>query len=702
MKKSITILMCLCVCALSYSQWQHSGGPEGVDVINLYLMGNSDLIAVTGGENWISYSTDNGDNWNQASLNGLPTASFGDKKTFTKQSVLYFHKEEGNIYKSDDHGESWSETSANITETVHANKMLYFNDTIYLYFTAPNPDVLYKSGDDGQNWMKETISGSKLSKLTFNTIISDGVWISPGSGGIYYSEDQGQNWQQATGDVGSTYTFSVAKYNGKLFATSTDEVYISEDDGKSWTTTDNQDRGDIRELRVLSGKLFGVSRWSGIYEISSDGTVFTVLDNGLTQPRIQDLVESNNILFAATPVGIYRSGNAGSSWSRANNGIGYSTVYQFANMDSILFAATSSGVWRSKSYGQRWVPMGTPDIKFNSVITLADDIYAACEEGVYKSADTGKTFTLIGSNYPIVIDPVIGTNGTDLYLTAYQGSENGTYVLSSFSGSWTEISGVDGAVHIWQDPSNDYMYIGKSYSDDGGSSWSSVSGLGNVGKVHSYQRFNGKVYAGVFEKVDGYPFLFNADDGTSFSSFISGINADAQTTFLAVVGDSLIVDADIAGGNSEIYYKTSSDASFSLFDNSGLPNKKVEPIYYNGYSLFVSSSEGIYRYDLKTLPEVPDTVDQIEYPPVSIIEDTKNEYGVVTIFPNPVSDLLTIQSPKAIQSANIYDLGGKLEKQSTAEGNTATIDMTGLNAGMYLLRVQGQDGKVSMHKIIKQ
>ena len=696
--KKLSTLLIACICLVVNAQWQHSGGPEGIDVKSINVLDNGTLI----NQNhiyYVGYSTDNGDNWNQTAMNGIPSDDrivFG-RFTVSGNSLLFYSFDYDRVYRSADNGENWSESNTGITIPVTAQSLFTFNDTVYLQVS----DGFYKSGDNGQNWSKETISGSKLN---VNTIISNNLWISPGSGGIYYSEDKGKTWQNATGDIGSSYAFSVVPLGGKLYASSTDEIYKSEDNGKSWTTTDNQDRGNIKKLRVADGKLLGLSSEDGIYEISNEGTTFTKLNDGFTQPRVSDFVVHNGIFFAATPIGIYRSGTTGNSWTRANKGIGYSKVYQFASIDSTLFAGTSSGVWRSKSYGQRWVPMSTPDIKFNSVITLGTDLYAACEEGVYKSSDKGGSFQLIGSGYPIVVDPVIGTNGTDLYLTAYQGSENGTYVLSNFSGSWSKVSGVPGAIHFWSDPSNSNIYIGKYISENNGSSWSSVSGLGEVGKVYSYNRFDGKVYAGVFSKIKGKPFLFEASDGKSFSSFTSGMDSKAQTTRHVVYGDSLIVDANIAGGNSIIYYKKPGDASFSEFDNSGLPNKKVEPIYANAYSLFLGSVEGVYRYDLQALPEVPDTVDQIEYPPLeTALPSNISNTNELNIYPNPASSFVNIKSSESIRSINIHNMQGQVVKQIEGLSSKAlSLNLSELNKGLYLMQLQGQDGKINMHKIIKK
>ncbi len=255
-----------------------------------------------------------------------------------------------------------------------------------------------------------------------------------------------------------------------------------------------------------------------------------------------------------------------------------------------------------------------------------------------------------------------------------------------------------GAIHIWSDPSNSNIYIGKYISENNGSSWSSVSGLGEVGHVFSYNSFDGKVYAGVFSKIKGKPFLFEASDGKSFSSFTSGMDSKAQTTRHVVYGDSLIVDANIAGGNSIIYYKKPGDASFSEFDNTGLPNTKAEPIYANEYSLFVGSVEGVYRYDLKTLPEVSDTVDQITYPPVVSVDVSLKTLTVDngTLSPAFSASTLDYLVELASGTTDVPTVVAETNDDSASVDIVQAIDVNGSQAERTAtITVTGKDGETT-------
>jgi alpha-tubulin suppressor-like RCC1 family protein len=71
------------------------------------------------------------------------------------------------------------------------------------------------------------------------------------------------------------------------------------------------------------------------------------------------------------------------------------------------------------------------------------------------------------------------------------------------------------------------------------------------------------------------------------------------------------------------------------------------------------------------------------------------------IFPNPVSDILTIRNPTGVsfEKVVITDLTGKKVREQT--GNQSMIDVSQLPTGMYLLQIISE-GKKSVTKFIKQ
>ena len=80
----------------------------------------------------------------------------------------------------------------------------------------------------------------------------------------------------------------------------------------------------------------------------------------------------------------------------------------------------------------------------------------------------------------------------------------------------------------------------------------------------------------------------------------------------------------------------------------------------------------------------------------------KETKSVVTVYPNPVSERLYIQSDNAIQSIRLVDLTGKVLINQTLSGATTTEFSVGqVSKGVYLVVVRTGKG-TDTHKIVKQ
>lgn len=80
------------------------------------------------------------------------------------------------------------------------------------------------------------------------------------------------------------------------------------------------------------------------------------------------------------------------------------------------------------------------------------------------------------------------------------------------------------------------------------------------------------------------------------------------------------------------------------------------------------------------------------------VNDVRPNTKTVTLYPNPVTDFLQIDSQNKIKSAKAFDLTGK-RKEIMLEGNK--IDVRNLPAGEYLLTIE-TDGKNITEKFIKK
>lgn len=69
----------------------------------------------------------------------------------------------------------------------------------------------------------------------------------------------------------------------------------------------------------------------------------------------------------------------------------------------------------------------------------------------------------------------------------------------------------------------------------------------------------------------------------------------------------------------------------------------------------------------------------------------------VTLFPNPVCDLLTVESASEIKSVEIYNLQG----QKITSANQKQINVSDLSNRIYLVKIQDNENSISIKKIIK-
>jgi len=78
--------------------------------------------------------------------------------------------------------------------------------------------------------------------------------------------------------------------------------------------------------------------------------------------------------------------------------------------------------------------------------------------------------------------------------------------------------------------------------------------------------------------------------------------------------------------------------------------------------------------------------------------EISNDKAELTIYPNPVKDVLNIQSKNQIVKAEIYDTNGRILISASLKGNS--INVSELSKGNYIIKLSSKD-KTSVHKFIK-
>ncbi len=83
------------------------------------------------------------------------------------------------------------------------------------------------------------------------------------------------------------------------------------------------------------------------------------------------------------------------------------------------------------------------------------------------------------------------------------------------------------------------------------------------------------------------------------------------------------------------------------------------------------------------------------------INNDSNLSPKVSVFPNPVKDVLNIKSEMQINSVEIYDVAGRLVKISMVNSVETIQNISKLETGMYFVKIKTDQG-VDVRKIIKQ
>lgn len=84
------------------------------------------------------------------------------------------------------------------------------------------------------------------------------------------------------------------------------------------------------------------------------------------------------------------------------------------------------------------------------------------------------------------------------------------------------------------------------------------------------------------------------------------------------------------------------------------------------------------------------------------LEVPLSEKAPFSFYPNPVRDILTIQSEDSIASVSIIDMAGReIMELKFENGKNEQLNLTGLSSGVYLVKAVFSDNRIETFKIIK-
>ena len=171
-----------------------------------------------------------------------------------------------------------------------------------------------------------------------------------------------------------------------------------------------------------------------------------------------------------------------------------------------------------------------------------------------------------------------------------------------------------------------------------------------------------------------------------------------------IYGNGSVTPLNITGTGGPVINST------NICQGAQIGGQNVDPLLNTDYTLQVGSPAidtgdnayipGTIVYDLGGNTRINNSIVDLgafEYYSVLNSDDFNNS-AVVSIYPNPTSDLLNIMANENIKSIKLFSLDGKqvIETQNTV------LQIQELNSGIYFLSLELENGAISNHKIIKK
>ena len=192
----------------------------------------------------------------------------------------------------------------------------------------------------------------------------------------------------------------------------------------------------------------------------------------------------------------------------------------------------------------------------------------------------------------------------------------------------------------------------------------------------------------------GYPSLIYCDynDNVLFNSGsdLTDLNGSNGSGFAVTEDDKYLA---ISNGNSniEVYELTWNNnvPSFSkLYDLTVGKGVISEMAFDAANNLYVAAKTEFSVWALPGITGKASTFgDTFIFDPGSGVETTVADSKLV-VFPNPANDVVNVKNGAAIESIALYSMSGaQVNAQPVVEGSNATLNVSGLASGVYMLKV---------------
>ena len=508
-------LVIILLCAVPVSlcgqllEWESAKGQFGGIIYSLAFTGTSGF-AGTGGKGVFRFAPDSG-GWTPAN-NGL-TNTYVGSLTATG-GTIYAGTWGGGVFRSTDNGISWAE---------------------------------YNNG---------------LGSVDVQVLASGEATVFAGtSDGIYRITSGDTAWKDVGVTLPSRYILTLCAVSPQVYAGTNDgQLFRSGDNGATWKEL-SIPAGVVRSITAHSAGVY-IGYDSALYRSADNGDHWTESGSGLPRTLITSLATADGVLFAGVKGGVYRSVDNGVSWVQSDSGVYYRSVVALAAKGGKVAAGTREGmVYRSVDTALNWSYVNHALIPshINFIQRIRTDLYAGTTDGLFRSADSSKSWVPVA---PVVrydditaigvLDSIILVGTQKKGLLRYNGNTWAGISDTLFLNSLGEFTTVR---CIYVHDTTTFAGIGERLfrSDDYGLTWREIKYLGRSVGVRSIGNIGGELYLGV-----GSGYLRSDDGGTTFIR--SYVNLGPNYNIIPVVYSIVIDGGDKYAGIDGMIVKNTNNA----------------------------------------------------------------------------------------------------------------------------------------------
>lgn len=261
------------------------------------------------------------------------------------------------IFQSNDNGETWQDISAGLPENEQPEG--FFAGESDIYIRIQNEMYRSKSNLAIPVWEKENVLDPEFNSITFSR---SGAIAYNTKGNIYRRMSQ-DTWTPVYENFKNQWVRTIFEsYDGTVFVGCDNGLYRSADNGRSWKQ---------------------------------------VVDGGW----VMELVESEGVLLASSQHGIIRSTDNGKHWELVISDGGVGIAVERINGGFAAITCCSGTMSRliriSLDRGKTWNVIGEelrPSLSVSSIKQVGRYLICGHPDGIFRSSDMGKTWTLVHSS----------------------------------------------------------------------------------------------------------------------------------------------------------------------------------------------------------------------------------------------------------------------------------------------------------------